>query len=206
MVPLTTVLQPLASVTVKLKGPADTLVCAPSPSYGDVPPEAVMFTVVVAPKQPMGSCVSLALSAGGWLMLPVTCVTQPLASVTVKSKGPAGTLVCTPSPSYGDVPPEAVMFTVVVPPKQPMGSCVSLALSVGGWLMVPLTTVLQPLASVTVKLNGPADTLACAPSPEYGGVPPEAVMFTVVVPPKQARGSCVSLASTAESCLMLEEA
>jgi hypothetical protein len=52
-----------------------------------------------------------------------------------------------------------------------------------GWLMLPLTTVLQPLASVTVKLNAPADTPLCAPAPEYGGVPPEAVMFTVVVPP-----------------------
>src|SRR5437762_11349873 len=144
MVPLTTVLQPLASVTVKLKGPADTLVCAPSPLYGDVPPEAVMFTVVVPPKQPMGLCVSLALSAGGWPMVPVTTVLQPLASVTVKLKGPADTLVCAPSPLYGEVPPEAVMFTVVVPPKQPMALCVSLTLSAGGWLMVPVTCVTQP--------------------------------------------------------------
>ena len=60
-------MQPLASVTVKAKGPADTLVCAPSPVYGGVPPEAVMFTVSSATKQPIGSCVSLALSAGGWL-------------------------------------------------------------------------------------------------------------------------------------------
>src|SRR5437763_1876371 len=98
-------------------------------------------------------------------MLPLTSVVQPLASVTVKLKGPAGTFVCAPPPSYGEVPPEAVMFTVVVPPKQPMGSCVSLALSAGGWLMLPLTSVVQPLASVTVKLKGPADTLVCAPSP-----------------------------------------
>src|SRR6059058_450920 len=91
------------------------------------------------------------------------------------------------------------MFTVVVPPKQPMGSCVSLALSAGGWLMLPLTSVLQPLASVTVKLKGPAGTFVCAPSPEYGGVPPEAVMFTVVVPPKQPMGSCVSFATRASA-------
>src|SRR5437867_2980348 len=116
-------------------------------------------------------------------MVPLTIVVQPLASVTVKLNGPADTLVCAPSPEYGAVPPEAVMFTVVVPPKQPMGSCVSLALSAGGWLMLPLTTALQPLASVTVKLNGPADTLVCAPSPEYGAVPHGAVMFTVLVPP-----------------------
>src|SRR5204863_141311 len=109
-----------------------------------------MFTVVAPPKQPMGSCVSLALSAGGWLMLPLASVVQPLASVTVKEKGPAGTLVSAPSPSYGDVPPEAVMFTVVVPPKQPMGSCVSLALSVSGSLMFPLVVAVQPLWSVTV--------------------------------------------------------
>src|SRR5881398_1106669 len=122
-------------------------------------------------------------------MVPLTTVLQPLPSVTVKLNGPADTPLCAPSPEYGAVPPEAVMFTVVVPPKQRMGSCVSLALSVGGWLMVPLTTVLQPLASVTVKLNGPADTPLCAPSPEYGAVPPEAVMCTVVVPPKQPIGS-----------------
>src|SRR5205814_5413031 len=146
MVPVTCVTQPLASVTVRPKVPAGTLVCTPSPSYGDVPPEAVMFTVVVPPKQPMGSCVSLALSAGGWLMVPVTCVTQPLASVTVKSKGPAGTLVCTPSPSYGDVPPEAVMFTVVVPPRQEKHTSVLQSLRHGGWLMVPEKSDTQPLA------------------------------------------------------------
>src|SRR5437763_1532578 len=183
MLPLTSVVQPLASVTVKLKGPAGTFVCTPSPSYGAVPPEAVMFTVVVPPKQPMGSCVSPALSSAGSRLLPLTTVLHPLASVTVKLKGPADTLVCAPSPVYGAVPPAAVMFTVVVPPQQPMGSCVSPALSSAGSLMLPLTTVLHPLASVTVKLKGPADTLVCALSPVYGAVPPEAVMFTVVVPP-----------------------
>src|SRR5436190_12865654 len=168
MVPVTCVTQPLASVTVKSKGPAGTLVCTPSPSYGHASPTRRSSDLVVPPKQPMGSCVSLTLSAGGWLMVPVTCVTQPLASVTVKAKGPAGKLVCTPAPSYGDVPPEAVMFTVVVPPKQPMGSCVSLALSAGGWLMMPEAYTTQPQASSTLVWRGPPGTLVCTPSRSYG--------------------------------------
>src|SRR5437762_4162059 len=110
MVPVTRVHHPFCPATVQPSCPARRSSDVPSPSYGDVPPEAVMFTVVVPPKQPMGLCVSLALSAGGWLMVQRTRVPQTSCSVTVKSTGPAGTLVYAPSPSYGDVPPEAVML------------------------------------------------------------------------------------------------
>src|SRR5947207_15113640 len=126
------------AAATKLECAAAPCMWLPVPVYGAVPPEAVMFTVVVPPKQPMGTCVSLALSAGGWLMVPVTTVLHPLASVTVKLKGPADTLVCVPSPVYGAVPPEAVMFTVVVRRVEPMGTCVWPALSAAGWLMLPL--------------------------------------------------------------------
>ena len=44
---------------------------------------------------------------------------QPLLSVTVKEYVPA-VLVKLPVPLYGDVPPEAVMVTVVDPPLQAM--------------------------------------------------------------------------------------
>src|SRR5436309_13429087 len=100
-----------------------------------------MCTVVVTPIHRFGSSVSLALSAGGWLMVPLTTVLQPLASVTVKLNGPADTVVCAPSPLYGGMPPAAVMLTVVVPQIERMWCCVWLEVSVGCWLLVRLTIV-----------------------------------------------------------------
>ena len=54
--------QPLASVTVKAKGPAATLVCAPSPVYGGSAARGGDVYRSRAAKTAIGSCVSLALS------------------------------------------------------------------------------------------------------------------------------------------------
>jgi Ni,Fe-hydrogenase III component G len=181
-VPLAIEVQPLASVTVKLYAPADT-VWGPVPEYGLVPPVAVTVTVVVPPWQRMLPDDEEANKTAGSVTVPLVFEIQPLASVTVKLYAPADT-VCNPVPEYGVVPPVAVTVTVVVPPWQRMLPEEDEAETAVGSVTVPLVFELQPLASVTMKLYAPADTV-CAPVPEYGLMPPVAVTVTVVVPPWQ---------------------
>ena len=84
-----------------------------------VPPVAVVVTVVDPPLAAMVPAVMVATIAAGWVIVMVFVPVVPFASVTVKVFTPALT-VKIPVPVYGDLPPVALMVTVVVPPLQEM--------------------------------------------------------------------------------------
>jgi hypothetical protein len=92
---------------------------------------------------------ALATSNVGCVRVPEVVAVQPFASVTVKVYAPADN-VCAPVPVYGAVPPITDTVTVPVPPKQAMVPAVEEATMTEGWVIVPETTDVQPLASVTV--------------------------------------------------------
>jgi hypothetical protein len=113
-----------------------------------------------------------------------TCVVavHPLASVTVKVYVPA-VLAKVPVPVYGVVPPLADTVTVDVPATH--ADAEDDATSGVGWVIVADVVAVQPLASVTVNVNVPA-VLEKVPVPEYGAVPPDALMVTIELPPLHA--------------------
>src|SRR5262249_20483960 len=180
MVTLHVVVQPLASVTVKVNWalPADelavklvgfvdallTLQLAPGGCamlqlklYGVVPPEIEPVRVPVPPQRPLKllTVIPPHTKAVGWVIEMLVDAEQPLASVTVNEKGPPADLVKEPVPVYGGVPPEALTVTVDVPPKHRIGVAMELAVNTGGWLTVIDWVAGQLFESLTVTLCEP---------------------------------------------------
>jgi len=76
------------------------------------------------------------------------------------------------------------------PPLQVTGVVDVVPVKAGGCVMVTLVCAVQPFASVTVKLNVPAVRVKL-PVPVKEGVPPVAVTFTDVLPPKHNMGEAM---------------
>ena len=90
MVTGTLVLQPLASVTVKVCKPALNPACAGAMVYGTVPPAGMITTEPVDdPLHRTLVWVKVAVRAAGWGIVIGTLMLQPLASVTVEVCKPA---------------------------------------------------------------------------------------------------------------------
>ena len=71
---------------------------------------------------------------------------------------PANT-VKLPSPLYGNVPPVAVTVTVEMPPLHVIAVALELAVSNVGSVTVIVVVAMHPLASVTVYVYVPANTV-----------------------------------------------
>ncbi len=153
----------------------------PVPVYGEVPPLAVILTVVLPPKLSILPAVAFELNCVGSVMLILVVVVQPLASVIVYECVPALT-VNVPVPVYGEVPPLALTFTVVVPPLHKIVPLLEVALNCVGSEIVTVTVTCVLLASLTKYVCVPAAAVN-VPIPLYGATPPLAVIVTVVMPP-----------------------
>lgn len=95
---------------------------------------------------------------------------------------------------YGAVPSDADTVTVVVVCPQAITPAIEEATNVR--FTMPDTTRVQPLASVTVKLNNPAGREK-APVPLYGAVPPVAETVTVALLPSHGIGLITNEATKA---------
>ena len=139
----------------------------------------------------------LAVTALGWVMLPVVVAVQLLASVTVNEYVPAER-VNVPVPLYGGLPPVALTVTVELPPLQRIGEGDELGVRADGIVTVTellvFWQVVGVLLSITVTVCEPAPTLlyvtgevhdANEPLSSWhskGPMPPEKVPVTVPNP------------------------
>ena len=124
----------------------------------------------MAPLFPLGQATLVVMnevdSNVGSVMVKGTEVIQPLSSAILKEYDPALRPVTGPSPTYGAVPPDAMMEISASPPLQAIGtSSVYVPVSKVGSVTIMDDWTAQPLASVTVNVCVPADTVNC-PAPE----------------------------------------
>ncbi len=187
------VVQPFASVIVKVFVPAVKPVVAGEMLYGDVPPVVFITTEpLFPPKQSTFTWLAKVLlkAATGSVIVAETVVVQPFASVTVKVFASAVKLVVAGEMLYGDVPPVVFIVTEpLFPPKQSTSTWLAKVLlnAATGSVIVAFTVVVQPFASVIVKVFAPAVKLVVDGEMLYGDVPPVVFMVTEpVFPPKQS--------------------
>src|SRR5215212_5708941 len=114
----------------------------------------------LAPLQVAAVGAAVAVKGNGSVIVTSIVVVQPLASVMVNVCVPALSPVCAGLILYGAVPPAGVITTD--PSATPLQLTLAVVVKGNGSVIVTSIVVVQPLASVMVKVCVPAVRPVCA--------------------------------------------